>query len=282
MSKVMTVRGPISPDKLGITYMHAHVLLDIVHYCVEPEEASIKSLMDAPITMENLGDIRRNMFGSRDNLRLGDIDLAVKELMEFKRMGGNTIVETCPIGAGRDPLGCKKISNETGLNIICASGWYIASTHPSYIKKKSVDDLCSIMVHELTEGMNETDIKAGIIKIACSGFGVPFEEEEKKILQAAARAQSITEVPFTLHPNTLGSFRGLNNTYLQPKTRAQTFSSYASTYLDIIEEEGGNLKKFYISHMSNWANLSEAIKPLLGRRGKILIPDGANAAEAVN
>ena len=92
-------------------------------------------------------------------------------------------MEATPIGCGSDPLGLKRSSNETGVNILCVTGWYISTLHPDYIKRKSIDELSSIMVNELTDGIGTSKIKAGIIKCGCS---YPIQPDEEKVLQAAA------------------------------------------------------------------------------------------------
>ncbi len=52
-------------------------------------------------------------------------------------------------------------------------------------------------IHELTQGIGGTDVKAGIIKVA-SGPG-KITEYEKKILLAAAKASVETGAPITTH-----------------------------------------------------------------------------------
>ena len=115
MSQVITVKGPISPDELGITMCHTHVLLNLMTLFVMPEEASRIALAESPVTLENLGAVRRDVIGVRDNLLLGDVDTAVHELTQYKMMGGNSVVEVSARGIGRDPVGLLKISNATGL-----------------------------------------------------------------------------------------------------------------------------------------------------------------------
>ena len=54
MSRIETVNGAISPDELGITLPHEHLIIDMRFFLQEPEEASNKWIVDAPISMENL------------------------------------------------------------------------------------------------------------------------------------------------------------------------------------------------------------------------------------
>lgn len=249
MSQVITVRGPISPEKLGITMCHTHVLLNLMTLFVMPEEASRIALAEAPVTLENLGAVRRDVIGVRDNLLLGDVDAAVRELTRYKMMGGNSLVEVSARGIGRDPVGLLKISNATGLHIVCCTGFYIGASHPSVVAQSSQSELYALMVDELTKGIGTTQIRAGIIKAAMgTTAGSPFASEgEKKVFRAAIRAQAETGAAFEIHPG-------------RPYT-----DKHWDTYFDIIKQEGGNLEKVIACHMEFWAQDVEYQKSLLDR-----------------
>ncbi len=113
MGRVETVTGAISPNNLGITLPHEHLLVDFRAYVKEPEEDSLKWIVDAPISIENLEMFTKHRDISKDNLHITDIPTAIFEINEFKKSGGRSIVEITPIGCGRDPLGLKKISEAT-------------------------------------------------------------------------------------------------------------------------------------------------------------------------
>jgi phosphotriesterase-related protein len=180
--------------------------------------------------MENFEQLVTRRTSSIDNLKLIDLDTSIEELKNYKKYGGCSLVEVTPIGIGRDPLGLKEISEKTGINIVCATGWYVSDTHPKYIKKKNIDELSAILITELTEGLSQSNLKAGIIKCACS---YPMQPDEEKVLKAAARAQNVTNAPLTIHPGGLG----VSEKQVEP-------------ILDIISTEA-NLKKVYISHMDS-------------------------------
>lgn len=234
MDKIETVRGPISPDEMGITLPHEHLLISTLSWWMEPAEASKKPLVNAPVTMDKLGILRRDPFISMDNLKLYDVDVAVEELKTFRRMGGSTLVDLTLPGIGRDPLALRGISVDTGINILVSTGFYIQKTHPPIVKKKSVDELCEIMVQELTWGIGNTGIKAGVIgEIGCS---YPIHPDERKVMKAAACAQKRTGVPFTVHP----PLRDVEN---------KRVVKMADKILDLVQKNGVNLEKFYMSHM---------------------------------
>ena len=256
MPQVMTVRGPISPEDLGITMCHVHVLSELKvseqskpPSTMTPEELE---LLNKPVTMDMLGQIRRhaNHVCAVDNNLLGDIDLAVTELKAYRRKGGSSIVETSVVGLKRDPVGLAKIAEQTGINIICGTGWYISGSQPSDLDEKSVEDLSKIMIRELTEGIDDLGIKAGFIKSGLSGPtpDIPFQGAEEKVLRAGGRTQAALGTSMTMHPcHHYGRARHLH------------------LYLDILQEEGANLEKIYMSHMEFWHDDIDYQKSLLDR-----------------
>jgi len=125
MARVETVRGPISPDDLGFTLMHEHILVDVTVSYREPRDKRIKEeVAFKPITMDKLGILRRCLHFSIENLKMYDEGIAIRELEYYKEYGGNSIVDQTIDGAGRDVMGLKRISEETGVNIVAVCGWY--------------------------------------------------------------------------------------------------------------------------------------------------------------
>lgn len=249
MPDVMTVRGPIAPEALGITMCHTHVLSDGRCLLAMPEEASRQALADAPLTMQNLGAVRRDALANKDNLVHGDVDAAVRELTRFKMMGGSSVVETSPRGFGRDPVGLFKVSNATGLNIICSTGFYVGASHPPVVAQSSESELRALMVNELTKGIGTTGIRAGVIKIAMgTSWGRPFADaNEEKAFRAAVQAHAETGAAIEIHP-------------ARPYT-----TRHWDTYFDIIEKAGGRLEKVMALHMEFFARDIDYQKSLLDR-----------------
>ena len=241
MAEVITVSGPISPEKLGKTMSHVHLLseLKVAEQKGPPPvlTASEQVLSKRPVTMDILGVCRRNAYAVDDNLILGDIDDAISELMFFKRYGGGSIAEASVVGLARDPVGLRQVAEATGVNIICGTGWYIGESHPAFVREASINELRDHMVRELTVGIDNTGIRTGFIKIALSSPtpDKPYSGSEEKALRAAARTQAETGAAMTMHPcHHFGQAR------------------HWDTYLDIIQEEGGNLEKCFLSHMEFW------------------------------
>jgi phosphotriesterase-related protein len=63
-----------------------------------------------------------------------------------------------------------------------------------------VAELCETLVKEITQGIGNTGVKAGVIKVGTGHARVSSYEE--KVLKAAARAQKETGVPIITHTET--------------------------------------------------------------------------------
>jgi phosphotriesterase-related protein len=224
--QAMTVRGPISPEELGATMPHEHVLFDFTVW-YQPPKAGGPKIGAGPVQLSEFGALFRNPFLSRDNLFVNDVEQQIEELNDFKKAGGATIVDVTNVGIGRDPLALRRISEATGLNIVMGCGFYVNDCHPSYVSEMGIDQLADIMVKEIDEGVDGTGIRPGIIGEI--GTSDPITDCEEKVVRAAARAQLRTGLPMNIHPF-MWSRAGL---------RA----------LDFLKEEGVDLRRVVMSHM---------------------------------
>jgi phosphotriesterase-related protein len=198
VGKAQTVLGPISAEDLGITLTHEHLVCDMSCYFVEPEAASEKALAYQAVSAENLGWLSHNPLRNLDNVRLWDKELAVSEVLRFKRSGGSTVVDVTNTGMGRDPRALQYISRCTGLNIIMGSGYYLGISHPVGLSERSEDEIAEEIVRDVMVGVGDTGVRAGIIgELGCS---YPLTKGEAKVLRAAAQAQKKTGAPVTIHP----------------------------------------------------------------------------------
>ncbi|MBM3944081.1 MAG: phosphotriesterase-related protein [SAR202 cluster bacterium] len=193
-----SVLGPVKPETLGPTMTHEHLLIDFSFMLQMPSEASQKFKAMQPITMENLGWIRYNWLSNKDNLEVLDEKTAIQEARLYQMAGGGTIVDATTIGIGRDPLALARISRATGINVVMGAGFYIDKVHPGNMSERTDADLAAQMVKEITEGVGDTRVKAGIIgELGCSW---PLTENERKVLRAAAKAQQATGAAILIHP----------------------------------------------------------------------------------
>ena len=78
------------------------------------------------------------------------------------------------------------------------SGYYIGASHPPELETMTEDEIAGGIVRDITVGVGDTGIKAGIIgEIGCSR---PLQEGERKVLRASAKAQRQTGAPLMIHP----------------------------------------------------------------------------------
>jgi phosphotriesterase-related protein len=194
---VMTVLGPISASELGVTLPHEHILLDITCYWDPPKEAGLQALADAPVNVTNLGLLRRNPLFIRDNCRLTDLDVGISEILQFRQLGGGTIVDLTLPEIGRDPVALQIASRSSGLHIVVGCGHYVHLSHPPELAAESVESIAARLISEITDGIDPSGVRPGIIGEI--GISVPLHPREEKVLRAAARAQQATGLAVSLH-----------------------------------------------------------------------------------
>lgn len=174
---VNTVLGPVSPDRLGKTLIHEHFVFGFPGYC---------------------GDLTLGGFDREAALQAG---ITVAE--RVKAHGVQTVVDLTPNECGRNPELLKEISEKTGLNIICGTGYYFEGEGaPAYFKfRKGLCDaeteIYEMFRQEITEGIGKTGIKAGAVKLASSRDVIT--EYEQMFFRAAARVQRETGIPIITH-----------------------------------------------------------------------------------
>ena len=194
---VMTVLGPIQPETLGLTLVHEHLLIDLRNQYSAPDDPGQRRLGEQPLTSANVGAVRRNPYAIRDNLLLDDVEVASREIDEFRKLGGSTVVDCTSLGIGRSAESLRDIARRTGLNIIAGCGYYTQDTHPRDMPGRSAEELAEAMVRDLTAGIDGTDIRAGVIgEIGTSRAILP---DEQKNLRAAALAHGKTGAAVYVH-----------------------------------------------------------------------------------
>lgn len=226
--KVMTVTGPIAASAMGVTLPHEHILNDCRCWWHKPKEPDRQHLATEPVHMGIIGELRMDPFVNLDNCALDDEPLAISELLAFRNAGGQTVVDPTCRGIGRNPEALVRISAATGLNIVMGSGYYLQTSHPPELKRLSIDGVADEIVAEAHEGVGKTGVKIGLIgEIGVSG---DFTPEEEKSLRGAARAQKRTQLPLMVH--------------------LPAWYRHAHRVLDIVGEEGGDLRHTILCHMN--------------------------------
>jgi len=226
--RVETVLGPIHPDTVGKTLTHEHIRMDYRKCFFQPPREEHLAKGKLPIDrMDNLGFVRQYPYSHTGNLTFGDEDLPtmINEVMEYKKLGGDTLVEVTTMGIQPDYDFLKEVSKATGVNVVCSTGYYLESTLDQKTKDMTVEQLAQDMVKDLTEGRN--GVRAGCIgEIGCS---FPILPQEKKSLVAAAQAQRQTQCPLIIHPG---------------RDKSTIFD-----IIDILKESGADLSKTVMSHL---------------------------------
>ncbi len=170
--RVMTVSGPIPPDKLGFTLPHEHTGISLWHIANRWDYWELTA----------------------------DDEIIIEELREFRRRGGGTLVDLTLPGVGRDPDRLRRLASATGLNIVMGTGWYREAYYPAeaLIDRRSVDDLAAELVRELEHGVRDSGIRPGIIGEI--GTDKPWvSAQEERVHRAAARAAKQTGMAITTH-----------------------------------------------------------------------------------
>ena len=195
---VQTVLGPIHSEVLGPTLTHEHLLIDFTVMFKQPLKATDRFKALQPVSMQNLGWVRYDPFRNKDNLELLNEQDTISEVLLLKQSGGNGLVDATTFGIGRDPMALARISRATNLNIIMGAGYYVDAVHPHDMDIKSVISLAETIIGEITVGVDDTMVKAGIIgEIGCSW---PLTKNEHKVLKASALAQLETGTSILIHP----------------------------------------------------------------------------------
>jgi Predicted metal-dependent hydrolase with the TIM-barrel fold len=197
---INTVIGPVKAQELGVTAPHEHIMIDSTMYFHEPDAVIRKMQANKKIdSMRDIGILALNPAGMRDNMLMGDIKLQTEEIMEYKKAGGKTVVDLTLHGIGRDVEALKDISFATGLNIVTATGYYVVSSHPAYIKEATVEEIAKVMIDEIHNGIDGTGIKPGVIGEI--GTDYIIHPDEIKVLKAAAIAHKNSGLPISVHIN---------------------------------------------------------------------------------
>lgn len=169
---VMTVNGPIPPDRIGFTLPHEHTGIALWHVPGRWDHWELTS----------------------DEVLIG------AELAELRRRGATTLVDLTLPGVGRDPERLRRLSSRSGIGIVMGCGWYSGAHHPAEarIERRSVDDLAAELIAEFEHGVGGTGVRPGIIGEV--GTDRPWvSPAEERVLRAAARAARRTGMAVTTH-----------------------------------------------------------------------------------
>ena len=244
--KVLTVVGPVDPEVLGQTIMHEHIFIDFQNPVARANisQATDMGLHLSPVSLNVLSEVRFRRIPNRDNLYLTDFGEAIDEVMEFKRHGGQTIVDVTSIGLGRDPHALQQVSQATGLSIVMGAGWYQKQFHPADMDSRTIEELTDVIVRDIVVGAQGTSVRSGIIgEVGINGN--PLTANEMKSIRASARASRITGAAISFHVGGRGEEK--------------------FTVLEAVAEEGADLRRVIMGHSNSIADDLPFMKRLLER-----------------
>ncbi len=175
--RVLTVTGPVPPERIGFTLPHEHASCRLEQTSSREQSVAFTS----------------------------DLELMTDELRDFRRRGGSCLVDVSSAGLGRDPIWLRTLATRTGLAIVMGSGWYRESFYPpeAGIDRRSVDSLADEIVAEVTGGVGDTGVHPGIIgEIGTDrGWVSPREERVHRAAARAARDTGLALMTHSLHGN---------------------------------------------------------------------------------
>jgi phosphotriesterase-related protein len=167
--QVMTVLGPIKPQKLGLTLSHEHVLVDFI----------------------GADQINRSRYKADEAFRV-----ILPYLKEAKELGCRGFVECTPSYIGKDPLLLRRLARASRLHILTNTGYYGAAENkflPPHAYTESAEQLSGRWLIEWRDGIEGSGIRPGFIKIGVGGESL--SELHRKLVRAAAlthRASGLT------------------------------------------------------------------------------------------
>ncbi len=169
MRTIETVTGPIEVDAVQLALPHEHVFVDL------------------------LGPAHP---GYRRVDRVEVSGACTERLAELRRLGVDLLVDVTPIGIGRNVDLLREVSEATGVRIVCATGIYKGFVPPEWADA-SPQELAEVFIGDLTAGIDGTDAKAGVIKLATTESGATPRETD--VHRAGAIAAVATGTAIVLH-----------------------------------------------------------------------------------
>ena len=204
MPTINTALGPVEAADLGYTLSHEHV-------------------------GTNAAGLRHTYPEFID--RAGIIEQSTAALKEAYAEGLRTMVDVSTFDLGRDIGMIAEVARQSGVNIVVATGNHLAVPRP--FGDVSPDVIAPMYVREIEQGIEDTGVKAAVIKVASDRGGITPPQEV--VLRAAARAHLQTGAPISTH------------TWSPDRVGEQQVA--------ILEEEGADLNRVYIGHSNDDTDL---------------------------
>jgi phosphotriesterase-related protein len=172
-AQLMTVQGPLAPDRLGVTLVHEHVLVDFI----------------------GADKVARHRYDADEV-----VQVALPHLKRVRDLGCQTLLECTPAYLGRDPALLQRLAVASGLQILTNTGYYgaVQSKYlPAHAQSEKPEQLAARWLREWREGIEGTGIRPGFLKIGVDAG--PLTEVNHKLVQAAARTHLESGLTIAAH-----------------------------------------------------------------------------------
>jgi phosphotriesterase-related protein len=171
-----------------------------------------------------------------------DVALLADEVRACGRDGVSCIVDTGNAGLGRKIEALRAIATRSGVFIVASGGWYRKVSYPPDVFRKTADQIADDFV-QLAKAE-----RWGALGEIGTGTGVPTDADERKVLQAAAKAHVRTGLPIITHTD-------------------DGCAKCALDQVDIFEAAGADLRKVVIGHLNDITDEPTAAPIAIARRG---------------
>jgi phosphotriesterase-related protein len=177
----------------------------------EPHVVTVTGML--PAAALGVVDAHDHLFVSSPALAGGEIsdpERVAAEMREAKASGVGAIVEMTPIGLGRRPDLMRRVSEETGVPVIAATGYHRDAHYPAghWVHSAPTELLADRVIADLTRGMHPADwssevelppdpARAGAIKAGASYQRISRGEHRR--LEAAAAGSRAAGVAILVH-----------------------------------------------------------------------------------
>lgn len=128
---------------------------------------------------------------------LDDEAHAADRLYNFRALGGRSVVQWTPYGMGRRAALLPGLSAAAGVHVVAATGLHQAAHYTPELLARIGDGLAELFTAELTEGIADTGVRAGLIKVAGAFHGI--DAHARLTMRAAAGAHHRTGAPIAVH-----------------------------------------------------------------------------------
>jgi phosphotriesterase-related protein len=240
---VRTVLGDVPVEALGLTLVHEHVRMDCSPLLAAHGYVPDPTLgpFDAAIAAE----CRWNPGAHPDNYRFTEDDPVLEDLVDYRELGGGTIVDATPFDLGRDPDALVDFARRSGLHLVMGTGYYLEATHRAHLP--AGDEERATYDAILADCAPGNAVRPGIIGEI--GTFDPPTASELRVVRGAARAALDTGLSLSVH--------------LHP------WSDTAEVVLDVIAETGLPIERVLLNHLSTAVGRDEQLDRVLATGARI-------------